>query len=120
MPHPKEERTLVIIKPDGVQRSLIGEIIKRYERAGLKLVAIKFLVPTAKQVEMHYTLDPEWRRITGEKAINNYISKGLKPPHTDPLKVTNIILGNLKKYMCSGPVVLWSGKARTSCPLSEN
>jgi len=35
----KNERTLVVIKPDGVQRSLIGEVIKRYERSGLKLVA---------------------------------------------------------------------------------
>ena len=39
--HPSKERTLVIIKPDGVQRSLIGEIIKRYERTGLKLLALK-------------------------------------------------------------------------------
>jgi len=44
--HPKKERTLVIIKPDGVQRTLIGEIIKRYERAGLKLVVMKMVVPT--------------------------------------------------------------------------
>jgi nucleoside-diphosphate kinase len=37
MAHPKEERTFVIIKPDAVQRTLIGEIIKRYEQVGLKL-----------------------------------------------------------------------------------
>ncbi|MCA9333407.1 nucleoside-diphosphate kinase, partial [Candidatus Saccharibacteria bacterium] len=53
MDHPKKERTLVVIKPDGVQRSLIGEIIKRYERAGLKLVATKFFAPTAELVEKH-------------------------------------------------------------------
>ncbi len=35
--HPKKEKTFVIIKPDGVQRTLIGEIIRRYERMGLKL-----------------------------------------------------------------------------------
>ena len=38
------ERTLVLVKPDGVQRSLIGEVISRLERRGLKLIAAKFLV----------------------------------------------------------------------------
>ena len=109
--HPKKERTLVIIKPDGIQRSLTGEIIKRYERIGLKLVAIKMLVPSVEQIEKHYTLDPNWRRITGEKTINSYKSKGLKPPSEDPLEITAVILKNLKTYMTSGPVIamIWQG-----------
>ena len=60
MKHQKEERTLVVIKPDGVQRSLIGEILKRFERVGLKLVAIKMFVPTADFATKHYTLDSGW------------------------------------------------------------
>src|ERR1700722_19741118 len=99
MPHLKEERSLVLIKPDGVQRSLIGEIIGRFEKVGLKLVAIKMLVPTPELIEAHYTLDPEWRRITGEKTIKGYLDKGLEPPVKDPLKVTEILLGRLKRYM---------------------
>lgn len=111
MPHPKTERTLVIIKPDGVQRSLIGEILKRYERAGLKLSGLKMLVPTATQVERHYTLDPKWRRLTGEKSIKSYLSKGLKPPSNDPLKITEMVLKRLIKYLTSGPVIamVWEG-----------
>jgi nucleoside-diphosphate kinase len=111
MNHPKQERTLVIIKPDAVQRSLIGEIIKRYERIGLKLIAMKMMVPTAEHIEKHYTLDPEWRRITGEKTIKGYTDKGLKPPTEDPLEVTRILLERLKKYMTAGPVVamVWEG-----------
>jgi nucleoside-diphosphate kinase len=101
----QKERTLVIVKPDGVQRSLIGEIIKRFERMGLKIIALKMLVPTAEQIEQHYTLDPEWRRITGEKTIKSYKEKGLQPPSEDPYKITEVILNNLKKYMVSGPVV---------------
>jgi len=109
--HIKNERTLVIIKPDGIQRGLIGEIIGRYERAGLKLTAMKMTVPTAELIEKHYTLDPEWRRITGEKTIKGYVDKGLKPPHVDPLKVTEILLGRLVKYMTAGPaiVMVWQG-----------
>jgi nucleoside-diphosphate kinase len=111
MPHPKEERTLIIIKPDGVQRSLIGEIIKRYERLGLKLIAIKMVVATKEHVEKFYTLDPKWRVITGEKTIKNYRDKGLTPPSEDPKEITAKILENLKRYMTSGPVIamVWQG-----------
>ena len=107
----KKERTLVIIKPEGVQRSLIGEIIKRFERSGLKLAAIKMMVPTAEHVEQHYSLDSEWRRVTGEKRINKALERGEKPPSEDPLEITAIILNNLKKYLSSGPVVcmVWQG-----------
>ncbi len=111
MPHPKTERTLVLIKPDGVQRSLIGEIIGRYERAGLKLAGLKMCVPTEAHIEKHYTLDPAWRRVTGEKTIKGYESKGLTPPSRDPLEITARILANLKKYLTSGPVIamVWQG-----------
>jgi len=109
--HHKEERTFVIIKPDGVQRSLIGEIIKRYEKIGLKLIGLKMGVTTADMIEKHYTIDPEWMRKTGEKTIANYKKKGAKPPSDDPIEITKIVLKNLKKYMTSGPVIMmvWQG-----------
>lgn len=109
--HIKEERTLVMVKPDGIQRSLVGEIIKRYEQIGLKLTAMKLIVATPEHIEAHYTLDPEWRRVTGEKTIKGYKDKGLVPPSEDPLEITAVILKNLKKYMSSGPVVamIWEG-----------
>ena len=72
MQHPKKEQTLVIIKPDALQRSLVGEIIGRFERIGLKLVAMKMVLPDEAFVEAHYTLDSEWRRVTGEKTIKSY------------------------------------------------
>lgn len=111
MAHPKEERTLVVIKPDGVQRSLMGEIIKRYEQSGLKLVGMKMMVPTEELIDKHYLLDPEWRVKTGLKTIESYKKKGKTPPSEDPLKITEIILRNLKKYMTKGPVVamVWQG-----------
>ena len=48
------ERTLVLVKPDGVQRGLIGEIISRFERRGLHLVGMKFMQMTKAQAEEHY------------------------------------------------------------------
>jgi nucleoside-diphosphate kinase len=107
----KNERTFVIIKPDGIQRSLIGEVIGRFERIGLKLVAMKMVLPTAEMSERHYTLDPEWIRKVGEKAIKGYESKGLKHPIGDPIVVGNNVLKNLTKYLTSGPVIVmvWQG-----------
>jgi len=106
-----KERTLIIIKPDGVQRSLVGEIVGRFERVGLKLIGMKFVVPTAEQVETHYTLDPEWKRKTGSKAIESYKKKGETPPSEDPLAVGNAVVERLKRYMTSGPTVVmaWQG-----------
>ncbi len=107
----KNEKTFVIIKPDGVQRTLIGEIIRRYERMGLKMTALKMLVPNAEIAKKHYTLDSEWLRKVGEKSIANYMSKNLIPPSTDPLVVGDKVLTRLVKFMTSGPVIamVWQG-----------
>ncbi len=111
MAHFKEERTLVIVKPDGVQRGLIGEVIKRFERVGLKLVGAKMMVASPEHIEQHYTLDPNWRRANGEKTIKAYRDKGLTPPSEDPLVVNSATLNGLKVYLSSGPVVcmVWQG-----------
>lgn len=109
--HYKDERTLVIIKPDGVQRSLIGDIMSRFERVGLKLAGLKMLVPDEDHVEKHYTLDQQWRKVTGEKRINAARKRGEEPPSEDPYEITAVLLDNLKKYLTSGPVVImvWQG-----------
>ncbi|MBI5071765.1 nucleoside-diphosphate kinase [Candidatus Falkowbacteria bacterium] len=111
MDHPKKERTFVIIKPDGIQRTLIGEIIRRYERTGLKLVALKMVIPDEKTVVKHYTVDPNWIRIVGEKSIVSYEKKGLVAPFKNPEDCGRAVLERLKKYMTSGPVIVmvWQG-----------
>jgi nucleoside-diphosphate kinase len=50
------ERTLVIVKPDGVQRGLVGEIIQRFEKRGMRIVAIKMLQVTRDLAEQHYAV----------------------------------------------------------------
>lgn len=50
------ERTLIIIKPDGVQRGLIGEVIARFERRGLKVVGMKFMQIPREMAERHYSV----------------------------------------------------------------
>jgi len=107
----KKERTLVVIKPDGLQRTLVGEILKRYERTGLKLVAMKMMVPSSDLVEKHYLLDPEWIRKVGEKSIDSYKKKGQKPPTEDSIALGKGVVEVLKRYLTSGPVIamIWQG-----------
>ncbi len=106
-----QEKSLVIIKPDGVQRSLIGEVIKRLERVGLKLVALKFQIPTADQAKSHYTIDPEWIEKTGRKSIAGLEKNGKDVSGLMPIEVGNTILTRLQRYLSSGPVVVmvWQG-----------
>lgn len=114
--HPKKERTLVIIKPDGIQRNLVGEIVSRFERTGLKLIAMKMMVPTEELVEKHYTLDPEWIRIAGEKSIKSAKEKGNPVLSEIPLEVGKMVLNSLKKYLTCGPVItmVWEGNHAVS------
>lgn len=107
----KKERTLVLIKPDGIQRALIGEIVKRYERTGLKLIALKFLVPTEAMAEKHYLIDDGWLKAVGAKTKQAYEKKGAKYPFDDVVEGGKWVLGKLKKFLSSGPVVVmvWQG-----------
>lgn len=105
------ERTLVVIKPDGVQRSLIGEIVQRFERTGLKLIGLKMVVPQADFVRKHYTLDPEWVTNVGNKSIEGLKQKGVSPESDDPEVMGNKVLESLVSYLTCGPVVamVWQG-----------
>ena len=107
----KQEKTLVIIKPDGVQRSLIGEVIRRYETCGLKLVALKMLIPDKDKVLSHYSIDPDWALKSGTKTFESYKSRGLPTPGDDPVKFAEGVRKNLVNFMASGPIVamVWQG-----------
>ncbi len=107
----KQEQTLVIVKPDGVQRGLIGEVIKRYETCGLKMVALKMLIPSKEMTLKHYSIDPDWASKTGYKSFEALKSQGLPTPGNDPIKFAEGIRKKLTDFMSSGPVVamVWQG-----------
>lgn len=112
MNHPKEERTLVIVKPDGVQRSLMGEIMSRYERIGLKLIAAKFVLPSPEKATEHYMVGgEEWLEMVGKKAAAAYEKKGMKSPYATPRENGMAILESNAKYLSAGPVLamIWQG-----------
>lgn len=100
------ERTLVILKPDAIQRSLIGEILRRYERSGLKLVALKMILPTPDMATAHYMVGgEEWLENVGRKAAAAYEKKGEKSPFATFRENGMAILKANAKYLSAGPVV---------------
>lgn len=104
MQHPKKERTFVIIKPDGVQRSLVGEIIKRFERTGLKIAAMKFFVADEKRLWTHYNKDDAWYELKGNNTIKNRQAAGMvvdKPA----IEYGKDIVRALVSFMSCGPVI---------------
>ncbi len=103
--HPKKERTLVIIKPDGVQRSLVGEIISRFERVGLKMTAMKMVVAKPEQCWEHYHKDDEWFLVKGTQLVENLKNAGL-PVEKEAIEYGRDIIGVLVKYMTASPVVV--------------
>ena len=112
----KQEQTLVIVKPDGVQRALVGEVIKRYEKCGLKLVGLKMVIPTRDMALKHYSIDPDWAVKSGTKTFESYKAKGLPLPGKDPVEFAEGIRRKLTDFMSSGPVVsmVWQGMGAVS------
>lgn len=100
----KKERTFVAIKPDGIQRSLIGEIIKRFERVGLKFLGFKFIIPSEDLCWKHYNKDNTWFESKGAKIIENRQSAG-QPIEKSALEYGKDIINQLVKFMTSGPVL---------------
>ena len=101
----KKERTLIIIKPDGVQRSLIGEVIQRLERVGLKLVAVKMVLADENSIEKHYTVDSEWIKKAGKKHTPENATE------EECIKAGEKVLHTLKKFMTASPIIpmVWEG-----------
>ncbi len=75
----KEERTFLMLKPDGVRKGLVGELLRRIEQRDLKIVAIEMFQPTLDQVDQHYPKDPAWIKRLGEKSLKTYTQYNMDP-----------------------------------------
>ncbi|MBN1644665.1 nucleoside-diphosphate kinase [Candidatus Woesearchaeota archaeon] len=77
------EQTLILAKPDAVQRGLAGEIIKRFERVGMKIAGIKMIHATEEQLGQHYKDDKDWKISVGKKTLAAAKSKGIEMTETE-------------------------------------
>lgn len=106
---PKEEKTFLIIKPDGVRKGLVGEILRRLEQRDLKIVALDMFHPTRAEMDNHYPKDEKWIRRLGEKTMATYTKYGydIKKDFgtSDLLRIGKTVRGWLVEFMISAPMV---------------
>lgn len=102
--HPKKERTFIILKPDAIQRGLMGDIISRIEKTGLKFTAMRMLVPTAEQCWEHYNKDDVWFQSKGERIVKGRQENNL-PVEKEAIEYGKDIIQQLVTFMTSGPVL---------------
>lgn len=105
----KKEKTFLLIKPDGVKKGLIGEIIKRLEQRDLKIVALEMFQPTKEQMNDHYPKDEKWIKRLGEKTLATYEKYGHDPEKEigtkDEFEIGKKVREWLVGYMVSAPLV---------------
>lgn len=105
----KEEKTYVMIKPDGVRKGLIGEVIKRFEQRDLKIVALEMFMPTRELIHDHYPKDEAWIERLGNKTLGTYEKYGIdaqKELGSNDAKVLGKMVREwLLDFMTSAPLV---------------
>lgn len=98
------ERTLVLCKPDTVQRGLVGEILTRFEKKGLKIVAMKMVLPSKELARKHYAMPESDQLALAARTKAAYEERG-ETFDTDPIEYAQGILRRLERYLTAGPVV---------------
>lgn len=101
---PHQERSLILLKPDTVQRSLVGEIIGRFERVGLKLSAMKLTMANEAQLLAHYNKDDSWYQRKGEGIVADMKAHNMEVTK-EPLEYGKDIIRNMVRYMTVAPVI---------------
>ncbi len=101
---PHQERSLIILKPDAIQRSLIGEIIQRFERIGLKFVAFKFVRPDEEHLFAHYNKDDAWFEKKGKIMVEDLEKQG-RPVEKEAIEYGKDIIRAVVKEMQQSPVL---------------
>jgi nucleoside-diphosphate kinase len=104
------QQTFCMIKPDGVSRGLIGDIIYRIEKSGLKIVALRMVQASREQAQRHYPLEDQiWVDRLGEKSLSSFEKLSVSPMEilgTDDKRVVGKQVSSyLVDYLVSGPVV---------------
>ena len=99
-----KEKTLVLIKPDGVQRGLVGEILSRFEKTGLKVVGVRMAYASKELAGRHYADDEQWLKSVGEKATKAATERGEKVKET-PIQIGQRIRMQLMDYISMSPIV---------------
>ena len=104
------ERTLIVLKPDAVQRGIVGDVITRFEKVGLKIVGAKMFRPSQDVLDQHYPKSrEEFVKGLGQRTLDGYKEMGIDSKqqfgHDDALKIGEEIRQWLVGSMQAGPVL---------------
>ena len=106
---PLEEKTVVLLKPDAVKRALVGEILHRFEKAGLKIIGLKMAWVDKSLVAKHYPDDKEYLTKVGHKTLKTYAEYGRDPNEElgtkDAYEIGKMVRQWNMEFLNSGPVV---------------
>lgn len=111
------QQSLVLIKPDGVARGHIGDIISRFEKVGLKITAMKMILPKADEADRHYVLTEEWMQAVYEKASKKYEAEGRDFPFPDYKSYGMSIKNGLIDFLAAGPIVAMVVEGEGAIPM---
>ena len=100
-----EERTFVLIKPDGVKRGIAGKIISRFEDSGLKIIAVKMIFADKELAKNHYFLDEKWAKNVFEKNKTAYEKEGKKMQYKNHMEMGKTIQNWNMDFLMEGPVI---------------
>lgn len=113
------EQTLVIVKPDGVQRGLLGEVLGRFEKVGLKIIGMKMVWADEELVGKHYEDDEAYLTGVGEKALENAKEKGVEMKET-ALEIGKRVRETNMRYISTGPVLAFVLEGNTAVKTVRN
>src|SRR3989344_609574 len=105
----QKEQTLILAKPDAMQRGLVGEIIKRFENRGLKIIGLKMTKPSPAHIKKHYLATKEQLEGMGNKSLDN-----LQQLNLDPMKV----LGTKSALQIGKMINNWNFEFLSSSPVA--
>lgn len=105
-----KERTLVLIKPDGVQRGLAWRILQRFQDAGFVMIALKMLYATPEHLNKHFPESAEWIEGLGRRTLETYAEFDMDTMSnfgsTDPYEIGIMVKEWNREFYLSGPVIV--------------
>ena len=109
------QQTVILVKPDGMKKRLVGEVISRFEKVGFKLVAMKLVWVNRDFVGKHYMDEREYLSSVGQRSLDDYQKYGMDPNENlgtkDAYEIGKIVRNANMDALSSGPLVamIWEG-----------
>ena len=109
------QQTVIMVKPDGMKKRIVGDVISRFENVGFKLVAMKLVWVDREHVGKHYADEMNYLTAVGQRSLDDYQKYGFDPKESlgtvDAYEIGKIVRNANMDALSSGPLVamIWEG-----------